>query len=149
MMNRCSLNRLRIAVIVIAITSLASTTWAACPDFGSAVNYSAGTSVISVAIGDFNRDGKPDLAVANYTTNNVSILLWSPHVPGWAAPVNYSAGTNPYSVAIGDFNHDGKLDLQFRQCVDPARERERHFRGGAQLRRRHQSRFRCDRGLQR
>ena len=29
----------------------------------------------SVAVGDFNRDGNPDLAVANYGSNNVSILL--------------------------------------------------------------------------
>jgi hypothetical protein len=34
-----------------------------------------GTSPTSVAVGDFNGDGKLDLAVANYRSNNVSILL--------------------------------------------------------------------------
>jgi hypothetical protein len=28
-----------------------------------------------VAVGDFNGDGRPDLAVANYSFNNVSVLI--------------------------------------------------------------------------
>src|SRR5262249_6798932 len=35
----------------------------------------AGNHPRSVAVGDFNLDGKPDLAVANVTSNDVSILL--------------------------------------------------------------------------
>ena len=34
-----------------------------------------GTGPHAVAVGDFNRDGNPDLAVANYGSNNVSVLL--------------------------------------------------------------------------
>ena len=34
--------------------------------FQAAVNYAAGTTPCSVAVGDFNGDGKTDLAVANY-----------------------------------------------------------------------------------
>jgi hypothetical protein len=29
----------------------------------------------SVAVGDFNGDGKPDLAIANFESNNVTVLL--------------------------------------------------------------------------
>src|SRR5438034_215867 len=43
--------------------------------FKPAVNFSTGASPISVAVGDFNRDGKPDLAVANNGSGNVSVLL--------------------------------------------------------------------------
>ena len=43
--------------------------------FQAAVNYAAGLSPSSVAVGDFNGDGKTDLAVANLASNNVSVLL--------------------------------------------------------------------------
>jgi len=39
------------------------------------VNYGVGQWPFSVAIGDLNGDGKPDLAVANYSSNNVSVLI--------------------------------------------------------------------------
>src|SRR5262245_5010275 len=42
--------------------------------FAPAVNYTVGNGPISVAEGDFNRDGKPDLAVANLDSNSVSVL---------------------------------------------------------------------------
>src|SRR5713226_1273541 len=40
--------------------------------FSAATNFTVGGSPFSVAVGDFNGDGKPDLAVAG---DNVSILL--------------------------------------------------------------------------
>jgi len=43
--------------------------------FQSAVNYSTGTNPSSVTTGDFNGDGKLDLATANHGSGNVSILL--------------------------------------------------------------------------
>ena len=39
------------------------------------VDFTTGTYPTSVSIGDFNGDGKPDLAVANYGSNTTSILL--------------------------------------------------------------------------
>ncbi len=74
------------------------------------VNYPVASSAYSVAVGDFNGDGKLDLAVANYNTNNVSILLGNGDGTFQAA-VNRSTGSGPVSIAVGDFNGDGKLDL--------------------------------------
>ncbi len=65
----------------------------------------------SVAVGDFNGDGKLDLAVANFESDTVSVLLGNGS-GGFATPVAYSTGgSGPTSVVVGDFNGDGKLDL--------------------------------------
>jgi hypothetical protein len=78
--------------------------------FQPAQSYPAGSVPWSVAVGDFNGDGKPDLAVANQISSTVSILLGQGD--GTFQPaVNYAAGTLPRSVAVGDFNGDGKQDL--------------------------------------
>src|SRR5205823_6571764 len=74
------------------------------------VNYAAGTTPRSVAVGDLNGDGKPDLAVANNGSNNLSILLGNGNGTFQTA-VNYGAGSGPEAVAVGDFNRDGKADL--------------------------------------
>src|SRR5205823_2430178 len=42
---------------------------------GAAMNFGAGTGPRSVAVGDFNGDGKQDLAIANSNAENVSIFL--------------------------------------------------------------------------
>ena len=65
---------------------------------------------VSVAVGDFNGDGRPDLAVANSVSNNVSILLGNANGT-FQARVNYAVRNGPSSVAVGDFNADGRPDL--------------------------------------
>ena len=65
---------------------------------------------VSVAVGDFNRDGKLDLVVANNYSNNVSVLLGNGD-GSFHAAVNYGGTPNAASLAIADFNGDGKLDL--------------------------------------
>ena len=72
-------------------------------------NFGAGNGPCAVRIGDFNLDGKPDLAVANFSGDNVSILLGNGNGTFQAA-VNSWAGNGPIFVAIGDFNLDGKPD---------------------------------------
>ncbi|NCS46422.1 MAG: VCBS repeat-containing protein, partial [Microcystis aeruginosa BS11-05] len=59
---------------------------------------------------DFNGDGKSDLAVANYNSNNVSVLLGT-GTGSFGAATNFTVGTGPISVTVGDFNGDGKSDL--------------------------------------
>src|SRR5258707_15673927 len=45
------------------------------PSFLAPMNYAAGTNPQAVITGDFNGDGRLDLAVANYSDSTVSILL--------------------------------------------------------------------------
>jgi len=76
--------------------------------FAPAVSYAVGGMPRSVAVGDFNQDGRTDLVTAN--TPAVTVLLG--HGDGtFAAAVSYAAGIWPYSVALGDFNQDGRADL--------------------------------------
>jgi len=82
--------------------------------FQPAVSYNTGPNPTSVAVADFNADGKLDLVVAtngNISNNTVSILLGNGDGT-FQAHVDYQTGSsNPSSVAVGDFNGDGKLDL--------------------------------------
>jgi hypothetical protein len=66
----------------------------------------------SIAIGDFNGDGKQDFAAANFNSSIVSIGLGNGG-GGFTPPAvpQISVGNAPQSVAIGDFNNDGKQDF--------------------------------------
>ena len=109
--HRSLSSRLLVAVAPLALAMLA---WAvpahAQVAFLPATNFAVGSNPPSVAVGDFNGDGKPDLAVANQTSNTVSIRLGT-GTGSFGAATNFTAGTNPRSVAVGDFNGDGKIDL--------------------------------------
>jgi len=79
--------------------------------FGAPTTYAVGSSPVSIASGDFNGDGKPDLAVVNNGSQNISVLLGN-GAGGFAPATNISTGgTSPNSIAAADFGGDGKLDL--------------------------------------
>jgi VCBS repeat-containing protein len=64
----------------------------------------------SMAVGDVNLDGDPDLVVAHRSGNQVRVLLGGPG-GSFGAPTNFPTGTLPASVAVADFNADSKPDL--------------------------------------
>ena len=76
-----------------------------------------GENPTSAALADFNGDGKPDLAVANWTGNSVTLLLGD-GVGGQAAVSTRTVGRHPSSVAAGDFNADGKPDVAVTNTDD-------------------------------
>jgi uncharacterized repeat protein (TIGR01451 family) len=79
-------------------------------DFAPAEAYAVGSSPSAIIVGDFNGDGKSDLAVANLASGDVSVLLNKGDGTFQAAATS-PAGTAPQALAAGDFNGDGKLDL--------------------------------------
>ena len=81
---------------------------------GAGLRVAVGTAPASLALADFNRDGKLDLAVANSGSNNVTILLGDGRGTfTQAAGSPFPAGNNPNDIAVGDVNDDGKPDLAF------------------------------------
>ena len=78
--------------------------------FGNPTNYPVGTQPGAVATGDFNQDGKLDLAVANAASNNISILLGNGDGT-FQTTMNYAVGPDPVSIGVVDLNLDNNLDL--------------------------------------
>jgi hypothetical protein len=73
-------------------------------------DYDVGKSPLSVAVDDFNSDGKPDLAVANSGSNTVSVLLnttSSITVPGAPTGVKATAGDMSATVSFSAPASDG------------------------------------------
>ena len=78
--------------------------------FQAHFDYEVGTTGELIVVGDFNRDGSPDVAIAGGLSANVSVLLGNGDGT-FTAPAVYPAGQDDNSLAIGDFNGDGFLDL--------------------------------------
>ncbi|MDY6897047.1 MAG: VCBS repeat-containing protein, partial [Cyanobacteriota bacterium] len=76
--------------------------------FSDAQNFEVGSFPSSVTVGDFNDDGKDDLAVE--VDNGVSVLIGDGN--GEFSPAqNFEIGSFPSSVIVGDFNGDGFDDI--------------------------------------
>jgi hypothetical protein len=76
--------------------------------------FPAGDNPNDIAVGDFNGDGHPDLAVANHGVKTVTVLLGDGRgrfsfAPG--SPFLVQSNPHPHGIVAGDFNGDRKLDL--------------------------------------
>ena len=62
--------------------------------FQAPLNFGTGFAPASMAVDDFNGDGKPDLAVANEWADTLSVLIQGPPGPNaiWISPVNVTLG---------------------------------------------------------
>src|SRR5262249_4053142 len=80
-------------------------------------DFAAGTSPLSLAVGDFNRDRHPDVAIANSPCDTcsgnegtVSVLLGRGDGTFLTLPP-VAVGGSPQSIVVGDFNRDRYPDL--------------------------------------
>lgn len=75
----------------------------------SAVKVSAG-AISSIVAGDFNRDGRADLAVAQTGSSKLTVLLGRGDAT-FESGVNYTVGNSPAHLIAVDLKGDGKIDL--------------------------------------
>jgi hypothetical protein len=69
-----------------------------------------------LSVADFNSDGKPDLAVANYSNGDVSILLGT-GAGSFFLDFSYAVESAPSGLAVGYFNRNRKPDIAVAGCA--------------------------------
>lgn len=69
-----------------------------------------GSRPVDVVIGDFNADGKADVATSNLYSHNMSYFQGD-GLGGLAVPTIIATGKRPTGLVAADFNLDGVLDL--------------------------------------
>ncbi|MBS0267338.1 MAG: VCBS repeat-containing protein, partial [Planctomycetes bacterium] len=85
------------------------------PSFAAQETFATGTGPRSVTGVDVNGDGRPDLVVANFSSDTVSVLLDTTApgagTPSFASQLAFATGSQPFSVTGSDVNGDGRPDL--------------------------------------
>lgn len=110
--------KLDLAVVDPAFAALTIVCNNGCWNFKLAQRIKLDGQPVFVVAGDFDRDGKTDLAVAEYETNCVTILRNIGKI--FALDQSIKVGTNPISLAVGDFDRNGILDLAVALFGGPA-----------------------------
>ena len=78
--------------------------------------FAAGSQPFQITTGDFNHDGKVDVAVTNLTGASVSVLNGN-GTGALAAPTAFAVGSQPEGIAAADANEDGLADLLAANAV--------------------------------
>lgn len=82
--------------------------------FDAKVDFSSGTNVGTVALGDIDGDGKADIVQTNQGSNSVTILRNNSSTGDISFDFNtttLTTGSQPYFAAVGDLDNDGLLDI--------------------------------------
>ena len=82
--------------------------------FAASTQFTTGQGPFGIVAADFNGDGKPDIATANYGAHSVSVLKHNGQTgagAGLLSPVHFPLSTWAQMIAAADVNGDGKTDL--------------------------------------
>lgn len=82
-------------------------------DFDPKADFPGGNDPISVAIGELNDDGMPELFALGFHSGKVSVRqnISQSGVFDFATAKSYLVGKTPESMVLSDFDGDGKLDI--------------------------------------
>lgn len=80
--------------------------------FGPPADFplSPGSGPVSITTGDFDGDGKLDVATANFSSGDLTVLLGD-GIGGLGPASSHAVDPSPQGIASGDFNEDGFADL--------------------------------------
>lgn len=81
--------------------------------FGSAASLPVGGTSAASAVGDFNKDGNPDVVFATFgsaVSTNLSVRLGTGNGT-FGSAISLTAGSDPFAVAVADVNGDGNVDI--------------------------------------
>jgi hypothetical protein len=110
---------LTLSVIAAWLTAVGSARVLTLPNFEQVV-IPVGKGPGSIAIADVNRDGKPDIIVANTEDETISVLLGDGKGHFRLAPGSpFPSGKGPNDIAVADMNGDGNPDLVIANTGTP------------------------------
>jgi hypothetical protein len=79
--------------------------------FGSYTSFPIiGSAPEGITSGDFNKDGKADIATANSGSSNITVFLGTGS-GSFSTTSSFGTGNTPYFICTADFNGDGNPDL--------------------------------------
>ncbi len=100
------------------VSVLKNTSSSGAISFAAKVDFSAGLEPNSVAIGDLDGDGKPDLTVANFNNHTISLYRNTAtdgviNSSSFASRVIFTTGSTSYpiDVALANLDGDAKVDI--------------------------------------
>jgi hypothetical protein len=79
--------------------------------FPTRITVPAGSNPVSVAVADFDGDGDLDVAVANFGSNDIAVLVNLGNGSFVRLPTFFPAGIGPYALVAADLDGDGRPDL--------------------------------------
>jgi len=81
--------------------------------FATRIDIATGASPFDVAIRDIDKDGRPDIIVANNGANSISVFRNTGNAGNFsfANRVDFASGAEPISIAFGDIDSDGSEDI--------------------------------------
>jgi hypothetical protein len=85
--------------------------------FAPSASNNTGTAETSVTVADFNGDGFPDLATADFGDNTISVLIANGD-GSFRPALKFETGLSPESIGVADFDGDGILDLAVANTQD-------------------------------
>jgi hypothetical protein len=119
MRMKTTITILTLSVIAAWLTAVGSARILTLPNFEQVV-IPVGKGPGSIAIADVNRDGKPDIIVANTEDETISVLLGDGKGHFKLAPGSpFPCGKGPNDIAVADMNGDGNPDLVIANTGTP------------------------------
>ncbi len=85
--------------------------------FRAPTSVPVGMAPVAIDFGDFNKDGRRDLVVANGVSNDLSVLIGNGDGT-FQSTTTIPSPNGPRALAVGDFNHDGVDDLAVARTIN-------------------------------